>query len=54
MPWLGWGCVAADRVGRMTTGDGGGSRVTLGGGAASKEGVRVGSQEAVAPVASWR
>jgi hypothetical protein len=41
-------------VGGMTTGDGEGSCVTLCGGAGSREGVRMGGQGAVAPVASWR
>jgi hypothetical protein len=36
----------------MTSGDGGGSCVTLGGGAGSREGVRMGGQGAVAPDAS--
>ncbi len=37
----------------MTTGDGGGSHVTLGGGTGSRGGVGMGDQGAVALVASW-
>jgi hypothetical protein len=40
-------------IGGMTTGDGEGSCMTLGGGAGSREGVRMGGQGTVAPVTSW-
>jgi hypothetical protein len=40
-------------IGGMTTGDGGGSWVIMGGGAGSRGGLGMGGQGAVAPVASW-
>ncbi len=43
---------AADTASGITIEEGGGSCVTLGGGAGSREGVGMGCQGAVAPVAS--